>query len=335
MRGNARRPRTTTGIEGNERGKQRPMKTAARVSLVTLVLTVILIGLGALVRATGSGLGCPDWPLCHGGAVPPSDMGHEPIIEYLHRVVAAIVGVLIVATAWLAWRHFRHSPVVAWGALLAVPLVGVQGLIGAIVVWHELPPELVATHLLLAMLIVSVEATVTVGMYRELGYGSDPEPERTGPLGSLTVLSLAWLGLAFWIGAYMAESGASTACSGWPLCNGAPFPGANDQEVTHMVHRYLAGGFVLVLVPLLVSAWRRRHLVSWAWPLAVSVAVVFVGQVTVGALNVWYTFPDPLTVAHTAIASVIWATLSVGAALSTYRRIGAPASVLETAEAVR
>jgi heme A synthase len=311
------------------------MKTAARVSLLTLVLTVILIGIGALVRATGSGLGCPDWPLCHGGAVPPTDLGHEPVIEFLHRAVAAVVGLLIIATAWLAWRHFRASPVVAWGAVLAVPLVGLQGLLGAIVVWHELPPELVATHLLLAMLIVSVEAMVTVGMFRELGKGQDPEPERIGPLGSLSVLALAWLALTFWIGAYMAESGASTACSGWPLCNGAPFPGADDQEVTHMVHRYLAGGFVFVLLPLLVSAWRRRHLVPWALPVALAAAAVFVAQVIVGAFNVWYTFPDPLTVSHTFIAATIWATLSVGASLATYRRVGVAATVLEPAEAAR
>jgi heme A synthase len=102
-----------------------------------------------------------------------------------------------------------------------------------------------------------------------------------------------------------------------------------------MVHRYLAGGFAFILVPLLVSAWRRRRLVPWAWPLALAVGGVFAVQVIVGALNVWYTFPDPLTVAHTAVAAVIWATLSVGASLATYRRVGVPAAVLEPAEAVR
>lgn len=311
------------------------MAAAARVSLVTLVLTVLLIAVGALVRATGSGLGCPDWPLCHGGVVPPADQGHEPVVEYLHRVVAGAVGLLVVATAWLARRYYRHAPVIAWGATLNVPLVGIQGLLGAIVVWHELPPELVATHLLIAMLIVSVEAAVTVGMYRELGVGDDPTPERVGPLSSLTVLGLAWLALTFWIGAYMAESGASTACSGWPLCNGSPLPSSDDQEVTHMVHRFLAGGFVVVLAPLLVSAWRRRRLARWAWPIASASAVVFLTQVAIGAANVWYTFPDALTVAHTSVAALLWALLSTGAVLGTYRRVGAPVPLLEPVRAAR
>ncbi|MGH2610828.1 MAG: COX15/CtaA family protein, partial [Tepidiformaceae bacterium] len=141
------------------------MKNAQRLALATVAATLVLIAVGVLVRATGSGLGCPDWPLCHGGAVPPND--DKAIIEYSHRFVASAVGLLVIATAVFAWRHYRHAPVVFWAAVLAVPLVGFQGLLGAITVVRELPPEVVATHLLTAMVILTFEIVVAIGMWAE------------------------------------------------------------------------------------------------------------------------------------------------------------------------
>jgi heme A synthase len=121
-----------------------------------------------------------------------------------------------------------------------------------------------------------------------------------------------------WIGGYMTESGAATACEGWPLCNGSVTPAADDQEITHMLHRYLAGGLVVLLAPVVVGAWRRRAELPWAGWIAGLVTVLYIAQVAVGALNVWYTFPEPLTISHTMIAASIWFTLSAAVALSFY-----------------
>ena len=115
----------------------------------------------------------------------------------------------------------------------------------------------------------------------------------------------------------MAESGASTACSGWPTCNGGILPANDSQEITHMVHRYLAGLFIFFIVPLVVVGWRSRDRLLWSGRVAVTLAVLYSAQVLVGALNVWYTFPDYLSVAHTVIAASIWFTL-VGAIILTY-----------------
>ncbi len=301
-----------------------PMRFAQRLAAATALLTLVLIGVGVLVRATGSGLGCPDWPLCHGGAVPP---GHKTAwIEFSHRFVAMCVGFMVIGVAVAAWKYYRHVPFIVWLATLTVPLVGIQGILGAITVVRELPPEIVATHLITAMVVLSCEIGVWTAMYFE-------DPAHRGrlesfraarPVGTLAIASLLWLTATMWIGGYMAESGASTACSGWPLCNGGVLPAADDQEVTHMVHRYLAGAVVFLLGAVLYAAWKRRSEVGWLAPFAVALGVLYVAQVLVGALNVWYTFPDPLTISHTVLAASIWFLLSGAIALTYYVPVRAP-----------
>jgi heme A synthase len=207
--------------------------------------------------------------------------------------------------------------------VIAVPLVGLQGLLGAITVVRELPPEVVATHLLTAMVILTFEIVVAVGMWAE-----DPDHNRRfvsfdstarRRLGGLALAAIGWLALVIWVGGYMTESGASTACEGWPLCNGSVTPAGDDQEITHMLHRYLAGLFVFLVVPVVLAAWRARKELPWAMWIAAGLGVFYTTQVAVGALNVWLTFPDPLTISHTVIASLVWSTLSVAAVLGYYQ----------------
>src|SRR5256886_8999782 len=84
-----------------------------RVAFLTAFFAYLQIALGGVVRVTGSGLGCPDWPLCHGHPYPAADV--HSIIEYSHRTVGAITGILLIATVALAWVVFRNQrPLLAW-----------------------------------------------------------------------------------------------------------------------------------------------------------------------------------------------------------------------------
>lgn len=303
------------------------MNATQRLALATCGLTFVLVVVGVIVRATGSGLGCPDWPLCHGGAVPPAQ--HHAMIEFSHRFTASIVGFMVIGLAVLVWRNYRHVPAIAWTAVVTVPLVGFQGILGAITVKRELPPEIVATHLITAMVVLACELFVTIGLFRyHQSERGGVVPARYVKASKYAFLSLGVLVVLMWVGAYMTESGAATACTDWPTCNGANiFPGSDDHEMVHMGHRYIALAFLVVL-GLTLSVVKRTTKESWTRPVVILGGALYTVQVIVGALNVWFTFPEPLTVLHTAIATAIWIVLSSTAILSYYRPVATQRSAV-------
>jgi heme A synthase len=305
------------------------MKQAQRLAFATAIMTLVLIGVGVLVRATGSGLGCDNWPTCKGVSVIPEH--HHAVIEMSHRLVASLVGFMVIGVAVLAWKHYRHAPIVFWTALVTVPLVGFQGVLGAITVVRELPPEIVATHLVTAQIVLAAELIVAFGMLAEDPTRKPLVPERYRPaarrIGLAGLVAMAWLVLVMWVGGYMTESGAATACSGWPLCNGSAIPANDHHEIWHMAHRYLAGSFIIFIATFATFAWKARRELPWARVAAIAAVLLYVVQVFIGALNVWYTFPDALTITHTVIASSVWFTLASTVVIAWYapllRREGA------------
>src|SRR6184192_3468448 len=124
-----------------------------RVAFLTAFFAYLQIALGGVVRVTGSGLGCPDWPLCHGRPYPAADI--HSIIEYSHRSVGTITGVLLIGTVALAWVVFRQRrPLVAWQATASLVAIAAEGALGGVVVANELASWLVLVHLGLAMIII-------------------------------------------------------------------------------------------------------------------------------------------------------------------------------------
>lgn len=132
----------------------RPSNKYFALAATTVVATLILIAIGSIVRTTGSGLGCPDWPLCHGQLHPPLEK--TAIIEYSHRTAAAIVGVLVVATAVVTLRTRWTDLTSRWLAIASLPLLGFQAWLGKETVERELPPEVVTFHLATAMILLAI-----------------------------------------------------------------------------------------------------------------------------------------------------------------------------------
>src|SRR6266705_1919252 len=124
-----------------------------KLAVATAFFAYLQIALGGVVRVSGSGLGCPDWPLCNGRPYPPANV--HSIVEYSHRTVGAITGILLILTVIAAWVVFRRTrPIVAWLATGSLVAIAAEGGIGGVVVINELTPWLVLIHLALAMAIL-------------------------------------------------------------------------------------------------------------------------------------------------------------------------------------
>ena len=143
------------------------MKLFRIFSYLSTCLTYLLIFVGGMVRVSGAGMGCPDWPKCFDRWIPPTNISQLPDhidpakfnivlawIEYCNRLFGALVGLTISITLILAYRHYSHIPVIKWSLTVAFILTLIEGWIGAVLVHTILNPVTITLHLILALIIV-------------------------------------------------------------------------------------------------------------------------------------------------------------------------------------
>ena len=121
------------------------------LAVTALISTVALIMVGSIVRVTGNGLGCPDWPLCYGQAIPPF-LG-SAWVEFAHRLFGGVVVLQVGALIWLAWRHFRSDRWIFRPAAAMLVVISLQVVLGGIHVLYELPRWTGWIHTGVAMLV--------------------------------------------------------------------------------------------------------------------------------------------------------------------------------------
>ena len=266
-----------------------------RLAVVTAVFAYLQIALGGVVRVSGSGLGCPDWPLCHGRPYPPADP--HAIIEYSHRAVGSVTGVLIIATVVFAWVVFRsRRPVVAW--LATASLIGVvgEGILGGVVVANELSSWLVVAHLGLAMIILGfLVATAVMATPRSPGV-YDPGFRR------LAAIAAGATYLLLLTGSTVVASGAEDSCRSWPLCGSGFAPDFSGANAFTMLHR----GSVLLIGLLLVFVLVRAVKFPGLAFASIATLAVFGLQVGVGAFAA-VTDAALFNGFHVARATLVWA----------------------------
>lgn len=281
----------------------------------TSLATFLLIVVGGIVRVTGSGMGCGDhWPLCDGQLFPPLDL--PTFIEISHRFITALVSPLILATAFVAWRNYRRVRWIVAPALLAVALLVIQIMLGAVTVKLTLPPAIVALHLANALALLALLLVVTVVAFQ---YKKDPRlGEALFHFDALSrLVGVTALGTYFLLitGALVTATHAGAACSGWPLCDGV-FTPSTVLGWLHMTHRYVAGAVGLLIIGSAVQAWRLRRRDTPIIIAAFVTLILFGSQILVGAANVLNNFPVFLNGLHLALATAVWASMVVFAVLT-------------------
>ncbi len=292
------------------------MKSFRRFAFLSTITTYILIFIGGLVRVSGAGLGCPDWPKCFGGWIPPFSsagipQGIDPStfnltlawIEYGNRLMGMTTGLLILVTAILALVHYRRFPKILYPTLLAALLVAYQGWQGGQVVASELRSLLVSVHLLLAfriaslLMYVSHQASMT-------GRSVIQKAESRYPIWApMAIASLWFSGLVQILVGTQVRTSVEAASAQYPLWSDLQWLSTVGWSYgIHMVIGTLLAFFTwIATLAILKSSDSPSAVVSRAaWGLNILVAV----QLAVGLALVAWGLTEVLQVFHLWIAGL-------------------------------
>ena len=273
------------------------------VALLSLVVSFIQITLGGFVRASESGLGCPDWPLCHGQIIPPIEF--HTLIEYSHRLNGSVLGILVTILLIICLMNYRSEKQLTIANYSAFGLVVGAGILGGITVITELAWWIRLIHLGIAQILAACLMYI-VWQFLFVNVRNvhvDLSPIRAWKWKMVLCVSLVFLLMLS--GSYMVGIGASSSCSSWPLCKGLSIPEGLTYQV-HMGHRYisvLSLAFVGYVAIELITHSNDSGLIK---RIAHSVLGLIGVQIILGAITVWSGFSSHMKVTHLSVATLVW-----------------------------
>lgn len=286
----------------------RPLKIYS--ILTTLGMFLILL-MGAIVTTTESGDGCGNsWPLCY-GQILPSQLEVETIIEYSHRVVSGILGIMVIILSVWTWKTIGYLRETKLFSFLSIFLIVFQGLLGAAaVVWGQ-SSAVLALHFGISLLSLAAVFILTVLVFEHDRFGK----EHVVPINKSFRIHLysfsVFLYVVIYSGAFVRHTKSSLACSAWPICNKNEwFPALNTLTGFHFIHRLLALGIFIWLLYLLIKALRTYNhvkLIKYSFITAFGLVIL---QVISGAAVVLSKLNLFIALAHGFFISCLFVVIS-------------------------
>jgi heme a synthase len=289
-----------------------------RLGFAALALTFVVVVVGAYVRLSDAGLGCPDWPLCYGRPVPDAGEDVRAWKEMVHRWLAGTLGLLLFALLVVAWRT-RQSRALAT-AMAA--LVVFQAALGMWTVTMLLKPVIVTAHLLGGMTLLALLVWFCLERFHLVA-----APEARALRGAAAI-ALSAVAAQIALGGWVSANYAALACPDLPLCVGHVLPPMDFTNGFHMVRELgrTDEGELLPQPALIAIHWSHRMfalfvlaVVAWAAmrasklyrALGLSIGALLLLQFSLGIANVAFSVPLALAAAHNAGAAALLASLVV------------------------
>ena len=304
------------------------MRRLRILAIASTVSTGLLIAWGGLVRASGSGDGCPDWPKCFGHWIPPLE--YHSLIEYTHRSLALISGILLIAQAIVILARYRDRRELVWPAALIGPLYVFQAALGAVVVRSGLDAGWVTVHFAVAMITLAVPVWMLVAVVTDGRRGAGDTA-----LARLAALTAAASFVLLLVGTYVRAENAGVVFQDWPLMDGRLVPALGGAATAMFAHRVLAAAVMLLVLWLAV---RVRTIPGRTRPLVVLATLggaLFLLQVGVGAANVLTGLDVWARATHVALSAAIWADLVALVAVARWARLPKAEAVRSNGHAAR
>ena len=314
------------------------MNNIKNLSLFGICLAFVVIALGAWTRLVDAGLGCPDWPGCYGFIVFPTNEAEialaesrypmfpydiiKAIPEVVHRYFAAVLGFLAIILEYFSFKQNENKKIRAWTIGLLI-FICFQGLFGYLTVSLKLLPIIVTGHLFggFTTLTLFFLIFLKAGNFQILNKMAIPK------LKGIAGLALFVLIIQIFLGVWTSTNYASLACADFPTCQGSYLPemdfknGFNlNQEVgpnylyglldnpsrvaVHYSHRVSALIVTLVFLILMSKLW-----FSNAAPLASTLGILLLTQISLGIINVVYVLPLYVAIAHNLVAALLLLTV--------------------------
>jgi heme a synthase len=281
------------------------------LGLLTTLIMLIVIIMGALVTNTGSAQGCGHhWPLCYGQVVPTMHT-HQTWIEFSHRAVTGLAGILILVLAvwsWISYSKVKWVKMLSVGTVLFVVIQAVLG--GLAVIWPE-SSFVLALHFGISLISFVTVLLLTFILYEQSKWKHTFSPSLTNGFRTNILLLFIYLYVVIYSGAFVRHTDSSLGCLDFPLCNGKLIPNLYSRAGVQFSHRFLAGVLVIWLVLTFIHVARHyKNLRLFYWGSFWSIIIILCQAIS-GILVIYTRMRLNLLLLHSFFVTLLFGVLSI------------------------